>query len=98
MPNVTARALRFSLPEDIPSFRHVWNFETDELSSIGFQTLNRLAQSDLAPAAARIASCSQALLEFADLQDMIIPHGGGRYYNINFFYFEGISALREAIL
>lgn len=98
MPNLTACVRRFNSPADLPPLRQVWGFETDELSSIGFQTLQRLAQTDLAPTAARIASYSQALLEFADLQDMAIPHGGGRFYNINFFYFEGMSALREAIL
>jgi hypothetical protein len=98
MVNLTARARRFNSPVDLPSLRHVWDFETDELSSIGFRTLQQLAASDFARTTNRIATISQTLLEFADLQDMIVPHGGGRFYNINFFYFEGMSALREATL
>jgi hypothetical protein len=40
---------------------------------------------------------SSAILEFQDLQDIPVPRRGA-FFQINYFYFEALAALREAII
>ncbi len=77
-----------------PSLRKIWAIHDSELSKIGEATLSQLEKG---PRAAQIAWQGLAIHEFADIQDQTFPKAGP-YFNINFFYFEACSVLREALI
>lgn len=78
-----------------PALEKVWFFREAHLSPIGRQSLTRLAE--IRPRIEQACWQGLAIQEFAEVQDMTFPKAG-RYFNINYFFFEGVTTLSEAVL
>jgi len=94
---VHASAFRCA-PETL-SLTEVWNIEEPELSPIGVKALGLLDSKEFAHQQLREEAAweGQALLEFQDLQDLTLPKEGP-FFNVNYLFFEALSALRESIV
>jgi hypothetical protein len=81
------------------SLNKVWSIRNFELSPTGAETLNLLKSNKIISKILykKVTWTGQSILEFQDLQDIKIP-SKGQFLNINYLYFEGISALRESII
>jgi len=77
-----------------PPLQKIWSLDDSEISKIGEATLSAFAKDSLGAA---IAWQGLAILEFAEIQDQTFPKAGP-YFNINYFYFEACSVLREALV
>ncbi len=77
----------------------IWDFAAQEISENGNQTLELLEADNCTEHYIWDLTkwTCQSILEFQDLQDMPFPYKG-KYLNINYLFFEGITALREAML
>ena len=77
----------------------VWDIRPDELSEDGkreVELLESTSNSESNIWELTKWTC-QAILEFQDLQSINFPDQG-KWFNINYLFFEGLSVLREAIL
>jgi hypothetical protein len=77
----------------------VWDFSTDEVSKDGefiLEFLESQKESERNMWEFTKWTC-QAILEFQDLQSISFPKHG-KWFNINYLFFEGLSVLREAFL
>jgi len=77
----------------------VWDLYPDEFSKDGEYILKLLeSQDDFTRSIWELTKWTcQAILEFQDLQNIQIPYRG-KWFNINYLFFEGLSVLREAFL
>lgn len=78
-----------------PPLDEVWFFRETYLSLIGKQSLTKLATFE--PRIEQACWQGLAIQEFSEVQDMTFPKAG-RYFNINYFFFEGVTTLSEAVL
>ena len=80
------------------SLSDVWNIAKQELSPTGESVLDRLAQdNEFDGLCQSVAWTAQALIEFQDLQSLPLPQEG-RFVNLNYCFYEALSALREGVL
>lgn len=94
-----AHAAGFLKPKPNLSISEVWNIESHELSEHAMNVLKLLEgpESNHKTAYDHLVWNSQALLEFQDLQPVILPKSGP-FLHANFLFFQSLEALRQAIL
>ena len=94
-----AHAVGFRKPIPHITLSDVWTIQPEELSEHGRQVLEVL--QDQEPAATttyhRLVWSAQAILEFQDLQPIILPKRGP-FLHINFLFFQSLEILRQAVL
>jgi hypothetical protein len=81
------------------SLLKVWSIQPRELSEHGRDVLNILEQPD-APIKSdyhRLVWTGQAILEFQDLLQIILPESGP-FLHINYLFFQSLDTLRQAVL
>ena len=88
--------------DDVPDemfFRQVWDIDDSELSKVGDASNDHIYTDGSALLKLGVSAAKQgaAILEFQDLQDLPIP-SRGEFLNVNYFFFEGLNSLREAIV
>ena len=76
-----------------------WGVQPEDLSTTGNTSVQFLTSIDaeLALLATDASWCSQALIEFQDLQGLPLPHEG-RFFNTPYLFFEALGCLREVVL
>lgn len=81
------------------SIQDVWNLQPGELSEHGRSVLQLLEDSNpkLRSSYHRLVWTGQAILEFQDLQPLILPERGP-FLHLNFLFFQSLDALRQAVL
>jgi len=77
-----------------PDLLRALQISPEELAPVAAQTLSFLSRQDKADA---LCWKTQSLIEFQDLLDLSIPRSGP-FLNINFFFYEGLSAFREGLV
>jgi hypothetical protein len=92
-------AAGFLKPKPNLSISEVWNIESHELSQHGMEVVKLLEapESDLKSTYEYLVWYSQAILEFQDLQPVILPKSGP-FLHANFLFFQSLEALRQAVL
>src|SRR4051794_150196 len=92
-------AAGFLKPKPNLSISEGWNIESHELSQHGGGVVKLLEapESDLESTYEYLAWYSQAILEFQDLQPVILPKSGP-FLHANFLFFQSLEALRQAVL
>lgn len=90
-------ALNLSDWDKPPELRKVWSINQDEVARIGQGALEQFSEDELTEIVRTVCWQGLAIQEFADVQDLTFPKAGP-YFNINFFYFEGLTVLREGLL
>jgi len=85
-------------PEYLPLIR-IWVLEDSELAPLGLQVTKRIDSPDFPDKELRRTVCwtGAAILEFQDLQAITFPQTG-RFFNINYLFFEALSAMRESVV
>jgi len=80
------------------SLQLVWHLDQTELSGLATAVLQAL-YTDHSPndAATQTTWLSQALLEFQDVQPLVLPQEG-QFLNQNYLFHEALAALRECVL
>jgi hypothetical protein len=94
-----AHAAGFLKPLADLSLLNVWDIQARELSEQGRDVLRILEQSDakIKSDYHRLAWTGQAILEFQDLQQIILPESGP-FLHINYLFFQSLDTLRQAVL
>jgi hypothetical protein len=85
-------------PREGVKLQQVWQFDESELSPHAAVVLQELGTNNsLNEVAARAAWLSLALLEFQDVQPVVMPQHGP-FLNQNYLFHEALAALRESVL
>lgn len=93
----TALVLR-GVPSEGLTLQRVWHLDQTELSVSATAVLQALSSDQSASdIATHTAWLSQAVLEFQDVQPLIMPQEG-RFLNRNYLFHEALAALRECVL
>src|SRR5258708_9183878 len=81
------------------SLLNVWDIQERELSEHGRDVLKFLEESDakIKSDYRRLAWTGQAILEFQDLLQIILPESGP-FLHINYLFFQSLDTLRQAVL
>ncbi|MBU1208856.1 MAG: hypothetical protein KKH04_18340 [Proteobacteria bacterium] len=89
----------FLKPPEHLMLRDIWNIGPGELSDEGSRALEIIDSGKLKDIDLRNVAVwtSFAIQEFQDLQAMPLPKSG-KFFNVNYMFFESLSALRESIL
>jgi hypothetical protein len=92
-------AAGFLKPKPNLSISEVWNIESHELSEHAANVVKLLEapESTINPPYEHLVWNSQAILEFQDLQPVILPKSGP-FLHANFLFFQSLEALRQAVL
>ncbi len=92
-------ATGFLEPKPNLSISEVWSIESRELSEHAVNVLKLLEapESNIKTSYEQLVWNSQAILEFQDLQQVILPKSGP-FLHANFLFFQSLEALRQAVL
>lgn len=78
----------------------VLSIDRQELSPNAQRALERLGAADfpLRQLADDFPWMVHLMVQFQDLQRMVLPNNGGRFINQNYMFYEGFSVLRESVI
>lgn len=95
--NISVIVRVFKEAPEVLHLREVWTIGEAELSSEMRETLGLLDHELLHGVGQQVAWLCQAVLEFQDLQRLLLPRKG-KFFNTNYFFYQGLATLREAVL
>lgn len=84
----------FRDPPPTPKFLSVWSIDSNELLAPVREGIEGISPELLE----QLSWKSQALLEFQDLQPILVPPEGGPFIKVHFPFYEGLAALRSSVL
>jgi len=90
----SCNAAGFRDPAPTPRFLSVWDISSKELVGSALPGVEALPPET----ARRLSWKSQAILEFQDLQPVLVPPEGGPFIKVHLPFFEGLAALRSSAL
>jgi hypothetical protein len=83
-------------PVDALTLEQVWSLDRDELSVRALRTLDNLRVPEMSSLTRDIVWSGQALLEFQDLQPVVLP-GSGRFLKVGYALFESLALFRSSV-